>query len=81
MNNFEFKIYPNLTITKKIVRAEVTIIEIKLFQSARIGCLLYDEDNKIQQSHQLILDQTNGYDNWTTDKWLLDWVKKQINVI
>ena len=81
MTNFEFNIYPNITVTKKIVRAEVTIIEVKLFQSARIACLLYDEQNVVQKVHQLILDQTNGYDNWTTDKWLLDWVKTQISVI
>lgn len=81
MNNFEFNIYPNLTITKKIVRCEVSIVELKLFESARIACLLYDEDNKVQKVHQLILDKSNGYDSWTTDKWLLDWVKKQINVI
>ena len=79
--NFEFKIYPNLTITKKIVRAEVSIVEIKLFESARIAVMLYDEENKVQSVKQLILNKENGYDNWTTDKWLLDWVKAKINTI
>ena len=79
MTNFEFNIYPNLTITKKIIKAEVTIVELKLFQSARIAVMLYDEENKVQKVHQLILNKENGYDNWTTDKWLLDWIKEQIN--
>lgn len=81
MSNFEFNVYPNITVTKKIIRAEVSIVELKLFESARIACLLYDEDNKVQRAHQLILNKENGYENWTTDKWLIEWVKQQINIL
>ena len=75
MTKFEFNIYPNITITKKIIKAEVNIVELKLFESARIAVLLYDEDNKVQKVHQLILNKENGYDDWVNDKWLLDWIK------
>ena len=81
MNKFEFNVYPNITVSKKIVRAEVSIVELKLFESARIAVMLYDEDNRVQKVHQLMLDQTNGYNDWLNDKWLLDWVKTQINTL
>lgn len=77
-SNFEFNVYPNITVTKKIVRAEVSIVQLILFESARIAVMLYDEDNKVQKVHQLILDKNNGYENWISDAWLLNWVKQQI---
>lgn len=81
MNNFEFNVYPNITISKKIVRAEVSIVKMVLFKSVNIAVMLFDEDGKPQKSHNLILDETNGYELWTTDTWLINWIKTQINLI
>jgi len=78
MNNFEFNVYPNITVTKKIVKAEVSIVELKLFESARIAVMLYDENDRVQKVHQLMLNKENGYDNWINDTWLVNWIKSQI---
>lgn len=78
MSHFDFNVYPNINVMSKIVRAEVHIIQLILFKSVNLAVVLFDENNKAIKSQNLLLDETNGYDLWTNDKWLIDWVKTKI---
>ena len=81
MSHFDFNVYPNINVISKIVRAEVHIIQLILFKSVNLAVVLFDENNKAIKSQNLLLDETNGYDLWTNDKWLIEWVKTQLSMI
>lgn len=81
MSHFDFNVYPNITVSSKIIKAEVHIIKLVLFKSVNLAVVLYDETNRAVKSHNLILDESNGYSQWTEDKWLIDWIKTQLNMI
>jgi hypothetical protein len=75
-------VYPNIKIYKTICKAQIKIIEIKLFQSITIMVRLLDENNVIVESRILVMDKTNGYTNWSTDdQYVLKWVKEQLSTL
>lgn len=80
MQPVQFNIYPNINITKKLVRAEINIVRLVLFERVQLAVVLFDEENIPHKSYNLQLDQTNGYNDWQNDKWLVEWVKKQISL-
>lgn len=80
MSHFDFNVYPNINVMSKIIRAEIHIIQLILFKSVNLAVVLYDENNRPIKSHNLFLDE-NEYAEWTNDKWLIDWVKTQLNMI
>lgn len=80
MEAIQFNVYPNINITKKLVRAEINIVKLVLFEKIQLAVVLFDEENIPQKAYNLQLDQTNGYNDWQNDKWLVEWVKKQISV-
>lgn len=75
----EFNIYPNISVTKKIVKGRITRLDLTLFESIKIDVILLDEDEKPYKLLQLEMDKTNGYLQYgTDDKYLIDWVKSKI---
>lgn len=79
MNQIEFNVYPNLKKSITLVKAEVRIIELKLFESVTVMVYLKDENGSVMDTRHFLIDKTNGYDNWTNDdKTLIDIIKKLI---
>jgi hypothetical protein len=78
-NPLEFNVYPNLKKTITLVKAEIKILEIKLFESVRVMVYLKDENGSVMDTRGFLIDKTNGYDSWTNDdKTLIDIIKKLI---
>jgi len=79
MNQIEFNIYPNLKKSITLVKAEVKILELKLFESVRVMVYLKDENGSVMDTRGILIDKTNGYNEWTNDdKTLIDIIKKLI---
>jgi hypothetical protein len=75
----EFNIYPNLKKTITLVKAEIKILELKLFESVRVMVYLKDEQGSVIDTRGFLIDKSNGYDQWTQDdKTLIDIIKKLI---
>lgn len=76
----EVNVYPNITVSKTIVKAKILIIEMKLFESVRFMVQLLDENDTIVDNRVLLMDKSNGYDEWLNDDtYVLNWVKKQLS--
>ena len=79
MNFQEINVYPNIKVSKTIVKAQIQIIDIKLFENVRIMVRLLDENDIAVDSRILTMDKSNGYDNWQNDdNYVLKWVKEQL---
>jgi hypothetical protein len=77
----EVNVYPNIKVTKTISKAHVKIIEINLFESITIMVRLLDQSNVIVESRILVMDKTNGYDQWANDDtYVLNWVSNQLSI-
>ena len=80
MNFQEINVYPNIKVSKTIVKAQIQIIDIKLFENVRIMVRLLDENDIAVDSRILTMDKSNGYDNWQNDdNYVLKWVKEQLS--
>lgn len=78
----EVIVYPNIKIFKTICRAQLKIIDIKLFQSVTVMVRLLDTNNVIVETRILVMDKTNGYDKWgQDDQFVLKWVKEQLSTL
>lgn len=80
MEKLEFNVYPNMTQTVKIVKATVEVIEMQLFKSATIRVILLDEYEKTVDIKLFVLDESNGYNDWKTDDYIVDWVQKELKI-
>jgi len=79
MNKLEFNIYPNLKKSITLVKAEIKILQMTLFESVSVMVYLKDENGSVVDTKYLIIDKTNGYDEWTNDdKTLINIIKKLI---
>jgi len=79
MNQIEFNIYPNLKKSITLVKAEVKILELKLFESVKVMVYLKDENGSVMDTRGILIDKTNGYNEWSNDdKTLIDIIKKLI---
>ena len=80
MQSSIFNVYPNLKKTITICKAGIRIIELKLYEFLKLNVILYDADDNIVDTRLLILDHTNGYDQWGfSDDFIVSWVKSQIS--
>jgi len=78
----EVNVYPNIKVYKTICKAHVKIIEIKLFESITIMVRLLDQSNVIVESRILVMDKTNGYDQWANDDtYVLNWVSTKLSTL
>jgi hypothetical protein len=74
----EVNVYPNITVSKKIVKAKIHVMEIKLFESVRFMVQLLDENDQVVDS-RILLMENEAYKNWTNDdNYVLNWVKGQL---
>ena len=79
-NLIPFNVYPNITVTKKIIRAEIKVQDVKLFEYVQILAILYDEKDQVVDTKIFTLDKSNGYEQWGfSDQYIIDWVKTQLN--
>lgn len=75
----EFNVYPNINISKKIVKAAFKVCEYIPFTSAKISVILFDENDSGIDTRIFTLDETNGFSQWgADDTFLVNWLKTQI---
>ena len=74
-------IYPNKKKTVNIVKfGNIKIIEYKLFESAYISCELYNENDNLIEEAYFTLDNSNGFQQWSTDdKFIINFIKGELN--
>jgi hypothetical protein len=73
-----FNVYPNFSITKRIVKAKIGVMEYIPFTSAKISVLLYDENYCVVDSRIYLLENQD-FGSWgTDDKFLINWVKTKL---
>jgi hypothetical protein len=78
----EVNVYPNIKVYKTICKAQIKILEIKLFEHITIMVRLLDENDVIAETRILVMDKTNGYNNWgSDDQYVLKWVKEQLSTL
>jgi hypothetical protein len=74
-----FNVYPNITITKKVVRGILRVSEYIPFIKASILVMLFDENDKLIDNRIYIIEGED-FLNWgTDDKYLVNWVKNKLN--
>jgi hypothetical protein len=79
MESVEFNLYPNIKKTITMVKIRYNVYEYKPFQYARIAIQYLDENDTPVENKVLLLDTTNGFNNWgSDDKFLETWIKSQI---
>lgn len=78
MSQSEFPLYPNTTIITKIVKAKFHVYEYTPFESAKISVVLLDENDLGVKSKFYIIDTSNGFLEWTTDDYLVKWIKTKL---
>ena len=77
MNPVEFNVYPNIKKSITLVKAEIKILQMTLFESVSVMVYLKDENGSVVDTKYLIIDKTNGYNEWTNDdKTLINIIKK-----
>lgn len=71
---------PPITRTKVdvITKFEVRVLNITLFTSCSIGVSFFNSDNKFVEYKTFIL-VGDDYTNWTTDDYIVDYVRKNID--
>ena len=74
-----FNVYPNITITKKVVRGVLRVSEYIPFTKATILVMLFDENDKLIDNRVYVIEGED-FLNWgTDDKYLVNWVKNKLN--
>jgi hypothetical protein len=78
----EVNVYPNIKVYKTICKAQIKILEIKLFEQITVMVRLLDENGIIVESRVLTMDKSNGYDQWANDdNYVLKWVSTQLSTL
>jgi len=76
-----FNVFPNITITKKVVKAILRVTEYIPFVKASIMVMLFDENDKLVDTRCYIMDSTNGFSEWSNDdKYLINFVKARLGL-
>ena len=74
----EFNIYPNITVTTRIVKGRISVFDYIPFTSAGVACMLYDANDKAVENRVYLLDG-NDFLSWgSDDKYLVEWVKQKL---
>jgi len=70
--------YPPIIKSVKLNTFRITDVKIKLFESASLTVLLFDQDNNLCDSRFYELD-IESYLEWNADdSWLVKWVKNKL---
>jgi hypothetical protein len=73
-----YPIYPPLKKSVSLNSISITIYELKLFESVKIACTLYDLDGNIQDTKLFFL-QGDDYKAWSNDDtYIINYCKKQL---
>jgi hypothetical protein len=76
----DFNIYPNITITKRIVAGRLSVCDYIPFESAKIAVMLKDENGICVENRIYTLDASNGFNEWgSNDNFLIAWVKNKLS--
>ena len=66
-------------ITTKLVICKIIKVDITLFTKADITVVFSAQDGASNQIQYLVMDQSNGYNEWNNDDtYLVEWVKSHI---
>jgi len=79
MNQSEFiPVYPNITRSIKICQFKYQILDVQLFKSIRIAIYLYNENNILIESTQLLIEGED-YNRWAQDDtYITNLIKSKI---
>ena len=77
MNPIEIPVYPNIKKIVTICKARIQILEIKMFESARIAVYLFDSNDNLIDSRQYSIEGQE-YTDWTDDAYLVKLIKQKI---
>lgn len=82
MNPLEdIPVYPNITKTTKIVKMQIEVMEIKLFEYITLQVVFFTEEGNPIDVKIMKIDKTNGYNDWgNDDNFILEWVKKELAI-
>lgn len=77
----DINIYPNITKTIKIVKMQISVMDMELFKSVSLRVVMFDENDIAVDVKVMTLDQSNGYNQWNNDdNFVIEWVKKQLAI-
>lgn len=72
-------IYPPIKKSISMNQITVRVFELKLFEYVKICVVLYDYNGNAVDNRVYTIDTTNGYNDWNNDdKFIIEWVKKQL---
>lgn len=66
-------------ITTQLVTCKIVKVDITLFTKADITVMFFSNTGAGMEIQYLVMDQSNGYNEWNNDDtYLVDWVKNNI---
>jgi hypothetical protein len=69
----------DFNVETKIAECRIVKIDITLFTKVDIMVMFFTEDGRPNQTQHLVMDSSNGYDEWgSNDSYLVNWVKQNI---
>jgi hypothetical protein len=69
----------DFNVKTKIAECRIVKIDITLFTKVDIMVMFFTEDGRPNQTQHLVMDSSNGYDEWgSNDSYLVEWVKQNI---
>ncbi len=80
MNDEIITIYPNIKKVVNISSMKIEIMDMTLFQSVTLRVIFFSDENIPVDVKVFVLDQSNGYSEWADDKFIVTWVKKQLQI-
>lgn len=77
----EINVFPNLSKVEKIVKAQISVIELQLYKSVTVRVILLNEDDRIVDIKQFVIDETNGYNDWgNSDDFIVEWIQRELKI-
>jgi len=81
MNIQEVNVYPNIKRTVNIVKMNIRVMDMTLFENIILSVTFLNEDNIPVETKVLKMDKSNGYDEWMNDDgYVVEWVKQQLQI-
>jgi hypothetical protein len=75
--NMEFPV--DYSVITKITICKIIKVDITLFEKANITVIFFTESGGGSQTQYLVMDTSNGYNEWNNDdSFLVEWVKRNI---
>lgn len=81
MNQEHIPLYPNLKKTQTICKFTYQILELKLKESVRIAVYLFNENDLLVESTQILIEGRE-YEKWgQDDNYILNVLKQKIQIV